>query len=86
MKKVKLGRWGGPLLCGPGSHDVQGLAKSALTRALKITVAPSTTSTLPGYRYRWNFQKTLYIIVFRGGDDGRGYRNLHKMPQGPTWI
>jgi hypothetical protein len=24
----------------------------------------------------------LYIIVFQGGDDGRGYRNMYKIPQG----
>jgi hypothetical protein len=23
---IKFGHWGGPLLCGPVSHDVQGLA------------------------------------------------------------
>ena len=28
----------------------------------------------------------LWIIVFQGGDDGRGYRNMYKIPQGRTWI
>jgi hypothetical protein len=26
----------------------------------------------------------IYIIVFPGGDDGRGYRNMYKIPQGPN--
>jgi hypothetical protein len=32
---------------------------------------------------RWNFYKALDIIVFQGGDDGRGYREVYKIPRGP---
>ena len=30
----------------------------------------------------------IYKMVFQGGGDGdgRGYRNMYKMTQGPTWI
>jgi hypothetical protein len=31
---------------------------------------------------RWDFQKALDRIVFQGGDDGRGYRNMSKTPRG----
>ena len=27
---------------------------------------------------RWGFQKPLNVIVFQGGGDGRGYRNIYK--------
>jgi hypothetical protein len=33
---------------------------------------------------RSNFEETLCIIVFQGGDDGRGYRICIKHPEGPT--
>jgi hypothetical protein len=31
---------------------------------------------------KW-FKKSVSIIVFQGGDDGRGYRNMYKIPQEP---
>ena len=33
-------------------------------------------------KIRWDFEGTLDIIVFQGGDDGRGYRNMYKIPPG----
>jgi hypothetical protein len=36
-------------------------------------------------KIRWDFYKALDIIVFQGGDDGRGYsyrnRNMFKIPR-----
>jgi hypothetical protein len=29
-------------------------------------------------KFRWNFQEALDIIVYQGGDDGLGYRNMCK--------
>jgi hypothetical protein len=30
--------------------------------------------------------RALDTTVFQGGDDGRGYRNMYKIPRGPTRI
>jgi hypothetical protein len=31
---------------------------------------------------RGNSERALDTIVFKMGDDGRGYRNMYKIPQG----
>jgi hypothetical protein len=33
-------------------------------------------------KIRWGFQEALDATVFQGGDDGRGYRNMCKIPRG----
>jgi hypothetical protein len=64
-KKVKFGHWGGPLLCGPGSHDdAQGLVKSALDAAASVSVwhgAPHAS----GVNSRWARQPRRSLGVKR---------------------
>ena len=36
-------------------------------------------------KIRWNFEKALDIIVFQGGDDGRGYGGVELETQGLIW-
>jgi hypothetical protein len=33
-------------------------------------------------KIRWGFYKAPDVIVFPGGDDGRGYRNMYKIAGG----